>query len=152
AEEHRLAEAREDRVRAEGAVSQADYLASAIVERARERLEASPEEALSLAEVDPGEDLPERAQLESRLDRLHRERDAMGPVNRGAEAGGAELDQQITGLQAERGDLVAAIARLRQGIASLNREGRERLLAAFEQVNGHFQTLFVRLFGGGRAH
>ena len=52
----------------------------------------------------------------------------------------------------ERGDLVAAIGRLRQGISSLNREGRERLLAAFETVNKHFSELFVRLFGGGRAH
>jgi chromosome segregation protein len=83
---------------------------------------------------------------------LIRERENMGPVNLRAEAEAAELDQQITGLQTERSDLVAAIARLRQGIASLNREGRERLLAAFEHVNTHFEQLFVRLFGGGRAH
>jgi len=41
---------------------------------------------------------------------------------------------------------------LRQGITALNREGRERLLAAFDQVNRHFEELFVRLFGGGHAH
>ncbi|MGH6619825.1 MAG: chromosome partitioning protein ParA, partial [Alphaproteobacteria bacterium] len=64
----------------------------------------------------------------------------------------AELEEQITTMRSEREDLIAAIARLRQGIASLNREGRERLLAAFETVNKHFQELFVRLFGGGRAH
>jgi chromosome segregation protein len=46
---------------------------------------------------------------------------------------------------------VNAISRLRQGINSLNREGRERLLAAFELVNGHFEGLFTRLFGGGKA-
>ena len=49
----------------------------------------------------------------------------------------------------ERDDLVAAIQRLRQGIGSLNREGRERLSAAFDTVNGHFQRLFTHLFGGG---
>src|SRR3990170_4893342 len=75
----------------------------------------------------------------------------MGPVNLRAEAEAAELDRQINGLQSERADLTAAIARLRQGIASLNREGRERLLAAFALVNGHFEQLFTRLFGGGRA-
>ena len=48
--------------------------------------------------------------------------------------------------------MVAAIARLRQGISSLNREGRERLLAAFEQVNAKFGELFTRLYGGGTAH
>jgi chromosome segregation protein len=55
-------------------------------------------------------------------------------------------------MQHERADLVAAIARLRSGISSLNREGRERLLAAFESVNERFSELFIRLFGGGRAH
>src|SRR5262249_48460248 len=45
-----------------------------------------------------------------------------------------------------------AIARLRAGISSLNREGRERLLAAFELVNTSFTQLFTRLFGGGHAH
>ena len=42
-------------------------------------------------------------------------------------------------------------SRLRQGIQSLNREARERLLASFEQVNTHFQQLFTELFGGGTA-
>ena len=51
----------------------------------------------------------------------------------------------------ERTDLEAAIARLRQGIGRLNREGRERLLAAFETIDGHFRAIFTRLFGGGNA-
>ena len=51
----------------------------------------------------------------------------------------------------ERDDLVEAIKRLRQAIGSLNREGRERLLAAFDVVNDHFQNLFTTLFGGGTA-
>ncbi|HAW49214.1 MAG TPA: hypothetical protein DCX34_18605, partial [Roseovarius sp.] len=41
---------------------------------------------------------------------------------------------------------------LRGGIASLNREGRERLLTAFEQVNSNFTLLFRHLFGGGEAN
>jgi chromosome segregation protein len=61
------------------------------------------------------------------------------------------LEQQITGMRSERNDLMTAIERLRHGIASLNREGRERLLAAFTQVNEHFTQLFTRLFGGGKA-
>ena len=47
---------------------------------------------------------------------------------------------------------MAAIGRLRHGISELNREGRERLLASFETVNGHFQKIFVRLYGGGKAY
>ncbi len=76
----------------------------------------------------------------------------MGPVNLRAEAEARELDERIAALGAEREDLLAAIARLRQGIAGLNREGRERLMAAFGRVDQHFQELFVRLFGGGQAH
>ena len=51
----------------------------------------------------------------------------------------------------ERDDLIEAIKRLRQGIQSLNREARERLLASFEVVNAHFKRLFTELFGGGTA-
>ncbi len=147
-----LHEMREERVRLEGGLGQAKAALEALTQRARERLDATPEEALALAQHDPSAELPARDDIETKLERLVRERENMGPVNLRAEGEAAELDQQITGLQTERSDLVAAIARLRQGIASLNREGRERLLAAFEQVNTHFQELFVRLFGGGRAH
>ena len=53
---------------------------------------------------------------------------------------------------AERDDLTGAISRLRQGIGRLNKEAREKLLDSFAVVNRHFQELFIRLFGGGRAH
>ena len=76
----------------------------------------------------------------------------MGPVNLRAETELDELTEQIEGMERERDDLVGAIQRLRSAIAALNKEGRERLLAAFNLVNGHFQTLFRRLFGGGEAH
>jgi len=147
-----LAAAREARVRAEGAVAQAAEARSALVERFRERLECAPEEALAIAELDPGEELPEREQTEIRIQRLIRERENIGPVNLRAETEATEIETQLSGLQNERGDLISAIARLRQGISSLNREGRERLLAAFEVVNKNFEELFTRLFGGGRAH
>ena len=51
----------------------------------------------------------------------------------------------------ERGDLTAAIGRLRQGIDELNSEGRERLTAAFVVINEHFKALFSTLFQGGQA-
>ncbi|MBA3520697.1 MAG: chromosome segregation protein SMC, partial [Rhizobiales bacterium] len=72
-------------------------------------------------------------------------------VNLRAEEELAEMEAKRDGITAERDDLVEAIKRLRQAIGSLNREGRERLLAAFEVVNGHFRSLFQHLFGGGAA-
>ena len=151
ATEHRLGEAREDRVRCQGAVEQSDQTLATVTERIAERLECRPEAALESVGADSA-DLPDRAQIEMRLERLVRERETMGPVNLRAEAEASELDERIASLGTEREDLLAAIARLRQGIAGLNREGRERLTAAFGRVDKHFQELFVRLFGGGHAH
>jgi chromosome segregation protein len=149
--EHDLAEARENRVRAEGHVAQVEEAAQGLEARIRDRLDCTPEETAGIAELDEGE-MPERDAIEAKLQRLTRERDNMGPVNLRAETEATEVEQQIAGLQSERSDLVNAIARLRSGIQSLNREGRERLLAAFELVNNNFQKLFTRLFGGGHAH
>ncbi|MEX2008863.1 MAG: chromosome partitioning protein ParA, partial [Dongiaceae bacterium] len=132
-------------------VAQGDQAVTALRGRIRERLDCAPDAVPDIAGLEADAEPPAREALEAKLQRLLRERDSMGPVNLRAEVEAAELDRQINGLQSERADLTAAIARLRQGIASLNREGRERLLAAFAQVNGHFEQLFTRLFGGGRA-
>ncbi len=152
AEEQKLAEAREERVRSEAGLSQCEQSLRTLEQRVRERLDCTLDGLLEQAELDPGQDLPAFGEVEAKLARLVRERDNMGPVNLRAEQEAAELDREITTMQTERSDLVSAIARLRQGISSLNREGRQRLLAAFEKVDAHFSELFVRLFGGGRAH
>ena len=124
---------------------------SRVVERIRERLRCEPEQVLEVAGVDSLEGLPDIEKVEHRVERLVHERETMGPVNLRAEEEAGELEQQIGAMTAERDDLVDAIARLRQGIAGLNREGRERFVAAFEQVDRHFQELFTKLFGGGQA-
>jgi len=147
-----LAEGRENRVRIESVVEQSTQHLKDIAVAIRERLECEPQEALPKAEHKEGDPLPDADTVEAKIDRIKRERDGMGPVNLRAEIESEEIGEQITTLQNEREDLVQAIARLRQGISSLNREGRERLLASFEQVNTHFKELFVKLFGGGRAH
>jgi len=147
-----LGEAREDRVRAEAAVEQAGQARQVLTDRVRERLDCRPDQALAAAAIDPEEALPDEAEVEQRLERLTRERDGMGPVNLRAEQEAGEVETQVETLQQERADLTQAIARLRQGIGALNREGRERLLASFSKVNSYFEELFVRLFGGGRAY
>ena len=149
--ETEMGQARESRVRREGLMEQATKDREAVVERIVERLRCEPEGVLALAEVQTLDELPELDKAEHKLERLVHERETMGAVNLRAEEEANELEQQITGMTTERDDLVAAIGRLRQGIQSLNREGRERFLAAFEQVSGHFQQLFTKLFGGGKA-
>ncbi len=147
-----LVECREARIRIEAHVEQAKSDCNVVAERIAERLESQPHTILKDAEINPDEELPSREVVEVKLERLIRERDNMGPVNLRAEQELSEMDEQISSMQTEREDLLAAIARLRQGISTLNKEGRERLVAAFDQVNQHFEKLFVRLFGGGRAH
>jgi len=85
-------------------------------------------------------------------ERLVGARERLGAVNLIAADELATLQAEMTTSRAEHDELVEAIHRLRGSIGSLNREGRQRLLAAFSAVDGHFQRLFARLFNGGRAH
>ena len=146
-----LAEAREQRGRAEERVVAAKERVAEVAARIAEALDCAPEEAASLAGLKPDMAAPELADIEARLERYRQERERLGAVNLRAEEEANEVAGRRDALVGERDDLVAAIQRLRQGIGSLNREGRERLLAAFGTVNAQFQRLFTHLFGGGTA-
>ena len=100
---------------------------------------------------DAAPDAEELAELEATLARHALARERLGAVNLRALDEVQELAMRIETLQAEQAELTAALERLRRAIATLNREGRERLRAAFAKVEEHFEALFVRLFGGGRA-
>jgi chromosome segregation protein len=86
------------------------------------------------------------------LERLTAERERIGPVNLVAEQELAELDAVRTRGAEEAEELTQAIHRLRGSIGNLNREGRVRLLDAYEKVDAHFRRLFTTLFEGGQAH
>ena len=94
---------------------------------------------------------PDASGMETQLAALERERELMGPVNLRAEEDARELSDRLQTLKSERADLSSALAKLRQGIAELNAEGRERLTAAFSVIDGHFRALFTTLFEGGQA-
>ncbi|SDA35297.1 chromosome segregation SMC family protein [Sphingomonas sp. NFR15] len=85
-------------------------------------------------------------------EKLSVDRERIGPVNLVAETELAELEAASAGNAAEREELGLAVNRLRGSIGTLNREGRQRLLAAFEAVDTHFRRLFTTLFNGGQAH
>ncbi|MGE5563201.1 MAG: chromosome segregation protein SMC [Bacillota bacterium] len=86
------------------------------------------------------------------LERLTGERERIGPVNLVAEQELSELDEARTKGAEEAEELTQAIHRLRGSIGNLNREGRVRLLDAYQKVDGHFRRLFTTLFEGGQAH
>ncbi len=85
-------------------------------------------------------------------EKLSAERERIGPVNLVAERELADLESSGATIAAERVELGEAVAGLRGSIQTLNREGRQRLRAAFEAVDGHFRRLFATLFDGGTAH
>ena len=97
-------------------------------------------------------DLAPAAEESAELEKLTAARERIGPVNLVAADELARIEGEHGNSAAEQAELVEAIARLRGSIGSLNREGRERLRAAFEAVDGHFRVLFTRLFEGGQAH
>jgi chromosome segregation protein len=150
-EAERLAsEAREMRARAEARLDAARETRDYAAERIIETLEQTPEALLQSLEVDP-DTMPASDAIEADVNRLKRQRDALGAVNLRAEEDAKEVEAEHDSLIKEKTDLEEAIKTLRSGIASLNREGRERLLTAFEQVNSNFSLLFRHLFGGGEA-
>ncbi len=146
-----LASAREERVGVEADRNHASEHRTEVEVRVAERLGCNPAEILDSANIDRDDELPELTEAEGRLEQLSRERDNMGPVNLVADTEATEIEARYDGLAHEREDLTAAIARLRHGISALNREGRDRMSAAFAMVNEHFGKLFEQLFGGGRA-
>ena len=90
--------------------------------------------------------------LQHRLHKLERERERLGAVNLLAADEQTQVDERLSSLRRERGDCEEAAAQLQTAVNAINREGRQRLLAAFEAVNGHFRELFTSLFRGGEAH
>ena len=125
----------------------------------RQQIERQIEETLDIpaswtleaSGIRPEEALPSEAATEQKVDRLKAERERLGGVNLSAEKEAIEVQTKLDLMVKDKTDLIEAIAKLRTGIASLNREGRARLNEAFVKVNVYFQELFTTLFGGGTA-
>ncbi|PNG27844.1 chromosome segregation SMC family protein [Methylocella silvestris] len=146
-----MSAAREQKARAETRIEAARTRREEVARQISAELDCGPEELSALAKLGAGEDLPPATDVERRLEALKADRERLGAVNLRAEEELNEAETEKARLAAEHADLTEAIRRLRQAIASLNKEGRERLLAAFTKVNAHFTELFTSLFGGGSA-
>lgn len=149
--ERAAGEAREARARAEARADAARETVAYAAQRIQDEMETTPEQLLDRLATDPDK-MPDAEAIEADVNRLKRQREALGAVNLRAEEDIKEVQVEHDTLAREKSDLEEAIKTLRSGIASLNREGRERLLTAFEQVNSNFSLLFRHLFGGGEAN
>ncbi|MCF1434669.1 AAA family ATPase [Agrobacterium vitis] len=146
-----LAEARERRGRAEERLLSGRERRKDAEARIQEALNVGPHEAFRLTGLKPDDAIPDLREVERDLDRLKIERERLGAVNLRADEEQKELSDKLAALIKERDDVIDAIRKLRGAIQSLNREGRERLVAAFDVVNAQFQRLFTHLFNGGTA-
>ncbi|PWE31871.1 chromosome segregation protein SMC [Pararhodobacter marinus] len=148
--ERAAGEAREARARAEARVDAAGEAVTLAANRIADELDTTPQGLLNQLGI-AADEIPDSTTLETEIARLRRARDALGAVNLRAEEDARQVEEEHGTLVTEKADLEAAVAKLRGGIAALNREGRERLLAAFDQVHANFATLFTHLFNGGEA-
>lgn len=147
-----MTDKREERVRFEGVMENHKTRKQELAMLIGEKFECPPTHVLEKVEINDPDSLPDQDSIDGKLERLKSERERLGAVNLRADTELEEISGQLNHLIDEKTDLESAIGRLRQGINGLNREGRERMLKAFEEVNEHFSDLFTRLFGGGQAH
>ncbi len=85
------------------------------------------------------------------LTRLKSSLDSLGEVNLVALQEYEDLKERLDFLVNQQEDLKASLARLRKAIQRIDRTTKKRFIKAFEGANEKFQTLFPRLFNGGKA-
>ena len=149
-----LANIRESKGRTEATKELAEARLKELDDESQEKFFCKPQNIIQKLEIT--EDL-EALQFnmdrnEVKLERLKQQRETMGAVNLRADLETKEIDDELETMSTEKNELDAAIKKMRESIEELNKEGRTRLLKAFDTVNNHFKDVFVKLFNGGKAH
>ena len=149
-----LANIRESKGRTEATKELAEARLKELDDESQEKFFCKPQNIIQKLEIT--EDL-EALQFnmdrnEIKLERLKQQRETMGAVNLRADLETKEIDDELETMSTEKNELDAAIKKMRESIEELNKEGRTRLLKAFDTVNNHFKDVFVKLFNGGKAH
>jgi chromosome segregation protein len=109
-------------------------------------------ERLGLADEPAPEALPEEeaAALRTRIERLQRRREQLGPVNPLAKAEYDEAIAHVEELERQRTDLETALRDLRAFIRDCDRQIRETFEETFTAAAQNFERLAEQLFPGGR--
>ena len=94
---------------------------------------------------------PSLEKQEINLDKVKKQRDALGSVNLRADEETKKYQDEIKKMEDDRADLYSAIVKLKTSIDELNQKGREKLLDAFTKVNRKFNEVYTKLFNGGSA-
>jgi chromosome segregation ATPase len=91
-----------------------------------------------------------REEIERKLERLARRREALGPVNPLAEQEYAEALERVGELEEQRRDLESALAELAGLIGDTDRKIRSAFEETLEATQRNFEELIEHLFPGGR--
>jgi chromosome segregation protein len=142
---------REIMVRQESHLGIAQTKEADILLQITEKVNATPDNLRHELEFDESQTYPEIFVLEEECKNFNRQRDASGAVNLLAEQELTEVESESLVMITEKNDLHQAIQKLNAAIKDINKEGREKILIAFEHVNENFQHLFKHLFSGGTA-
>jgi chromosome segregation protein len=97
------------------------------------------------------ENYPSLDKQESLLEKIKKQREALGSVNLRADEETKKYQDEIKKMEDDRADLYSAIVKLKASIDELNQKGREKLLEAYEKVNRKFNEVYTKLFNGGTA-
>ena len=97
------------------------------------------------------ENYPSLEKQESLLEKIKKQREALGSVNLRADEETKKYQDEIKKMEDDRTDLYSAIVKLKASINELNQKGREKLLEAYEKVNRKFNEVYTKLFNGGTA-
>jgi len=128
-------------------LSQLEVRLQDLVERVREDLQIDLAEAYedyTDQDVDWDAIREEISSLKGKIERL-------GNVNVDAIAEQEGLEQRHEFLTSQVQDLNSSRGQLQQLINRLNKKSREKFQQTFEEIRAHFQEIFRKLFGGGKA-
>ncbi|MCX7124540.1 MAG: chromosome segregation protein SMC, partial [Gammaproteobacteria bacterium] len=99
-------------------------------------------------------EIPSDANLfewEEKVNKLQTKIERLGPINLAAIDEFKTLTERKIYMDSQVKDLTEALEILQNAIRKIDRETRHLFKDTFDQVNGHFQKLFPRIFGGGQA-
>jgi len=128
-------------------LSQLEVRQQDLVERVRDELQIELAEAYkdyTDQQVDWEGIREEITELRGKIERL-------GNVNVDAIEEQEALESRHEFLSTQVQDLNSSRAQLQQLINRLNKKSREKFQQTFEEIRGHFQEIFRKLFGGGKA-
>ncbi|MAW17653.1 MAG: chromosome segregation protein SMC [Pelagibacteraceae bacterium] len=150
----KLSDLKENKARNEATIEGIDNRKKDLLYSVKNELNIESENSLlALSDLNnfSDEHLPAIENQAQKVEKIKKQRDALGSVNLRADEETKKYETEIKKMEDDRSDLYSAIVKLKASIDELNQKGRERLLEAFSKVNRKFNEVYTKLFSGGTA-